>query len=155
LIVSQPKEIEAGIEEERKLKAVANALDLDFLKFDDLEVDLLEQEDEEFVELDIDFLDNDFLVDILEQLNKQLAVQMQSEFDKKSKSKTGKDEFGVILLDEDPQWVWKRTDESNNNIELRLDQEYGYNINVTQGDIEIIDYELGDSPTNQIRINQQ
>ena len=155
LIVSQPKEIEAGIEEEKKLKAVANALDLDFLKFDDLEVDLLEPEDEEFAELDIDFLDNDFLVDILEQLNKQLAVQMQSEFDKKSKTKTGKDEFGVILLDEDPQWVWKRTDESNNNIELRLDQEYGYVINVTQGDIEIIDYELGDSPTNQIRINQQ
>ena len=60
-----------------------------------------------------------------------------------------------ILLDEDPEWVWKRTDESGNNIELRLDQEYGYVINVTQGDIEIIDYELGDSPTNQIRINQQ
>ena len=154
LIVSQPKEIEAGIEEEKKLKAVANALDIDFLKFDDLEVDLLEPEDEEFAELDIDFLDNDFLVDILEQLNKQLAVQMQSEFDKKSKTKTGKDEFGVILLDEDPQWVWKRTDESNNNIELRLDQEYGYIINVTQGDIEIIDYELGDGD-NQIRINQQ
>ena len=33
---------------------------------------------------------------------------------------------------------------SNNNIVLRLDQENGYNINVTQGDIEIIDYELGD-----------
>ena len=155
LIVSQPKEIEAGIEEEKKLKAVANALDLDFLKFDDLEVDLLEVEEEEFTGLDVDFLDQDFLVDILDQLNKQLAVQMQSEFDKKSKTKTGKDEFGVILLDEDPQWVWKRTDESNNNIELRLDQEYGYVINVTQGDIEIIDYELGDSPTNQIRINQQ
>tara|TARA_B100000768_G_C11242553_1_gene360237 strand:+ start:373 stop:1479 length:1107 start_codon:yes stop_codon:yes gene_type:complete len=154
LIVSQPKQIEAGIEEEKKLKAVANALDLDFLKFDDLEVDLLEPEEEEFTGLDVDFLDNNFLVDILDQLNKQLIVQLKSEFDKKSKSKTGKDEFGIILLDEDPQWVWKRTDESN-NIELRLDQEYGYNINVTQGDIEIIDYELGDSPTNQIRINQQ
>ena len=155
LIVSQPKEIETAIEEE-KLKAVANALDLDFLKFDDLEVDLLEVEEEEFTGLDVDFLDQDFLVDILDQLNKQLAVQMQSEFDKnKNKKKTGQDEFGIILLDEDPQWVWKRTDESNNNIELRLDQEYGYNINVTQGDIEIIDYELGDSATNQIRINQQ
>ena len=155
LIVSQPKEIETAIEEE-KLKAVANALDLDFLKFDDLEVDLLEVEEEEFTGLDVDFLDQDFLVDILDQLNKQLAVQMQSEFDKnKNKKKTGQDEFGIILLDEDPQWVWKRTDESNNNIELRLDQEYGYNINVTQGDIEIIDYELGDSPTNQITINQQ
>ena len=32
---------------------------------------------------------------------------------------------------------------ANNNIVLRLDQENGYNINVTQGDIEIIDYELG------------
>ena len=157
LIVAQPKEIEDQVEEEKKLKQIANALDIDFLKFDDLEVDLLEAEEDDAVsQLDIDFLDQDFLVDILEQLNKQLALQIRSEFDKgKDKKKTGQDEFGVILLDEDPQWVWKRTDESGNNIELRLDQEYGYIINVTQGDIEIIDYELGDSPTNQIRINQQ
>ena len=154
LIVSQPKEIESAVEEE-KLKAVAGALDLDFLKFDDLEVDLLEVEEEEFTGLDVDFLDQDFLVDILDQLNKQLAVQMQSEFDKnKNKKKAGQDEFGIILLDEDPQWVWKRSDESNNNIELRLDQEYGYIINVTQGDFEIIDYELGEGD-NSIRINQQ
>lgn len=154
LIVSQPKEIETAVEEE-KLKAVANALDLDFLKFDDLEIDLLEVEEEEFTGLDVDFLDQDFLVDILDQLNKQLAVQMRSEFDKnKNKKKAGQDEFGIILLDEDPQWVWKRSDESNNNIELRLDQEYGYIINVTQGDFEIIDYELGDGD-NSIRINQQ
>ena len=157
LIVAQPKEIENQVEEEKKLRQIANALDIDFLKFDDLEVDLLEAEEDDAVsQLDIDFLDQDFLVDILEQLNKQLALQIRSEFDKgKDKKKTGQDEFGVILLDEDPQWVWKRTDESGNNIELRLDQEYGYIINVTQGDIEIIDYELGDSPTNQIRINQQ
>jgi len=157
LIVAQPKEIEDQVEEEKKLKQIANALDIDFLKFDDLDVDLLEtEEDDATSQLDIDFLDQDFLVDILAQLNKQLALQIRSEFDKgKDKKKTGQDEFGVILLDEDPQWVWKRTDESGNNIELRLDQEYGYIINVTQGDIEIIDYELGDSPTNQIRINQQ
>ena len=58
--------------------------------------------------------------------------------------KTGQDEFGVILLDEEPQWVWMRTDEAGNNIVLRLNQEDGYTINVTQGDTEIIDYELGD-----------
>ena len=156
LIVSQPQNLKDQIEDE-KFKETASALDLDFLKFDDLEVDLLEaEEDDATSQLDIDFLDQDFLVDILAQLNKQLALQIRSEFDKgKDKKKTGQDEFGVILLDEDPQWVWKRTDESGNNIELRLDQEYGYVINVTQGDIEIIDYELGDSPTNQIRINQQ
>lgn len=155
LIITPPKKLDEAIQEE-KFRATANALDLDFLKFDDLEVDLLEVEEDEYASaLDIDFLDQDFLVDILDQLNKQLALQMRSEFDKgKDKRKTGKDEFGVILLIEEPQWVWTRLDAAQNNIVLRLDMKYGYNINVTQGDTEIIDYELGDSPTNQIRIYQ-
>ena len=155
LIVSPPKKLDNAIEEQ-KLKEVANALDLDFLKFDDLEIDLLETEEDEYTSaLDIDFLDNDFLVDILDQLNKQLALQMRSEFDKnKDKKKSGKDEFGVILLLEDPQWVWTRLDAAQNNIVLRLDMENSYTINVTQGDQEIIDYELGDGGQNQIRIYQ-
>ena len=155
LVVSKPKEIEEQEEKEKRLKIVANALDIDFLKFDDLEVDLLEVEEDEFAgALDIDFLEQNFLKDILAELNKQLAVQMQSEFDKDKKKKAGQDEFGVILLDEDPQWVWMRSDESNNNIVLRLNQEDGYIINVIQGDTEIIDYELGDGD-NYITINQQ
>ncbi len=154
LVVSKPKEIEEQEEKEKRLKVVANALDIDFLKFDDLEVDLLEVEEDEFAgALDIDFLEQNFLKDILAELNKQLAVQMKSEFDKDKKKKAGQDEFGVILLDEEPQWVWMRTDESNNNIVLRLNQEDGYIINVTQGDTEIIDYELGDGD-NYIDIYQ-
>ena len=155
LVVNKPKEIEEQQEKENRLKAVANALDIDFLKFDDLEVDLLEVEEDEFAgALDIDFLEQNFLKDILAELHKQLAVQMQSEFDKDKKKKAGQDEFGVILLDEDPQWVWMRSDEANNNIVLRLNQEDGYIINVIQGDTEIIDYELGDGD-NYITINQQ
>jgi len=155
LIVSPPEKLDEAIEEQ-KLKEVANALDLDFLKFDDLEIDLLETEEDEYTSaLDIDFLDNDFLVDILDQLNKQLALQMRSEFDKnRDNKKSGKDEFGVILLLEDPQWVWTRLDAAQNNIVLRLDMENSYTINVTQGDQEIIDYELGDGGQNQIRIYQ-
>jgi hypothetical protein len=155
LIVSQPQNLKDQIEDE-KFKETASALDLDFLKFDDLDVDMLEVEEDEFASaLDIDFLDNDFLVDILDQLNKQLALQMRSEFDKnKDTKKAGKDEFGVILLLEDPQWVWTRLDAAQNNIVLRLDMENSYTINVTQGDTEIIDYELGDGGQNQIRINQ-
>jgi len=153
LIVTPPKKLQEAITEE-KAKSVANALDIDFLKFDDLEVDLLEVEEEEFAALDVDFLDVDFLKDILAELNKQLALQMRSEFDKgKDKRKSGKDEFGVILLDEEPQWVWMRTDESGNNIELRLSQENGYIINVIQGDMEITDYQLGDGD-NYITIYQ-
>ena len=155
LIVQKPPALADAIEQEEKLKAVANALDIDFLKFDDLEVDLLEtEEDESVTALEIDFLDQNFLVDILAQLNKQLAIQMRSEFDKKSKSKTGTDEFGVTLLDEEPEWVWMRSDEAGNNIVLRLNQENGYIINVTQGDMEIRDYELGEGD-NEIYINQR
>ena len=154
LVVSKPKEIEEQEAKEKRLKIVANALDIDFLKFDDLEVDLLEVEKDEFAgALDLDFLEQNFLKDILAELNKQLAIQMQSEFDKKKNKKTGQDEFGVILLDEEPQWVWMRTDEAGNNIVLRLNQEDGYTINVTQGDTEIIDYELGDGD-NVINIYQ-
>ena len=155
LIITPPKKLEEAIEEE-KFRATANALDLDFLKFDDLEVDMLEVEEDEYASaLDIDFLDQDFLVDILDQLNKQLALQMRSEFDKKKDvKKSGKDEFGVILLIEEPQWVWTRLDAAQNNIVLRLDMENSYTINVTQGDTQIIDYELGDGGQNQIRIYQ-
>ena len=156
LIVQKPAKLEEAIEQEERLKVVANALDLDFLKFDELEVDLLEtEEDEAVTALEIDFLDQNFLVDILEQLNKQLALQMRNEFDKvKDKRKTGTDEFGVTLLIEEPEWVWMRSDEAGNNIVLRLSQENGYNINVTQGDIEIRDYELGEGD-NEIYINQR
>jgi len=156
LIVQKPAKLENAIEQEAKLKVVANALDIDFLKFDDLEVDLLEtEEDEAATALEIDFLDQNFLLDILAQLNKQLALQMRNEFDKaKDKKKTGKDEFGVILLDEEPQWVWMRSDEAGNNIVLRLDQENGYTINVIQGDVEIMDYQLGEGD-NEIYINQR
>ena len=156
LIVQKPDKLETAIEQEAKLRVVANALDIDFLKFDDLEVDLLEtEEDESATALEIDFLDQNFLLDILAQLNKQLALQMRNEFDKgKDKKKSGKDEFGVILLDEEPQWVWMRSDEAGNNIELRLDQENGYTINVIQGDVEIMDYQLGEGD-NEIYINQR
>ena len=155
LIVQKPPKLEDAIEQEEKLKVVANALDLDFLKFDELDVDLLEtEEDEAVTALEIDFLDQNFLVDILAQLNKQLAIQMQSAFDKKKKSKTGTDEFGVTLLNEEPEWVWMRSDEAGNNIVLRLDQENGYVINVTQGDMEIRDYLLGEGD-NEIYINQR
>ena len=154
LVVSKPKEIEQQEEKEKRLRIVANALDIDFLQFDDLEVDLLEVEEDEFAgSLDIDFLEQNFLGDILAELNKQLAIKMKSEFDKDKKKKAGQDEFGVILLDEEPEWVWMRSDESNNNIVLRLNQENGYIINVTQGDTEIIDYELGDGD-NYINIYQ-
>jgi len=157
LIISKPAEIEK-MQKEEGLNEVADALDIDFLQFDDLEVDYLEEDESQFATgLDIDFLEQNFLADILEQINKELAKAMRSEFDKRSSVDgilLGKNpETGVIILDEDPQWVWAREDASGSYIELRLDKEYGYVLNIIQSEFEQYDFELG-GIENAITIQQ-
>jgi hypothetical protein len=147
LIISKPREIKEAIATE-ELNKVATALDIDFLKFEELEIDYLEIEEDEYVSmLDTDFLDQNFLGDILAQLNAQLALQMRSEFDKKKTSgdiKLGKDkDTGITILDEDPQWYWHREAASGSVVELRLEKENSYMMNIQQGDFELIDFELG------------
>ena len=157
LIISKPAEIEQ-MESEEGLNEVADALDIDFLQFDDLEVDYLEEDESQFkTGLEIDFLEQNFLADILAQINKELAKAMRSEFDKQ-KSVDGiilgkNPETGVIILDEDPQWVWAREDASGSYIELRLDKEYGYVLNIIQSEFEQYDFELG-GIENAITIQQ-
>ena len=157
LIVSKPAEIEQ-MQNQEGLNEVADALDIDFLEFNDLEVDYLEENESQFATgLDIDFLEQNFLADILAQINKELAKAMRSEFDKKKSVEgifLGKNpETGVIILDEDPQWVWSREDASGSFIELRLDKEYGYVLNIIQSEFEMYDFELG-GVENAITIQQ-
>ena len=160
LIIAKPKNLEDE-DYVKKIKAVADALDIDFLEIDDLDQDYLEEEEDLYVTgLDIDFLQQNFLADILKQINEELAEQMRNEFDKQEERKSiegitlGKDpETGVIILDESPQWVWIREDASGAYIELRLDQEYGYILNIIQGEFEMYDFELL-GQENQIDILQ-
>jgi hypothetical protein len=160
LIISKPKEIDDE-NYVKKIKAVADALDIDFLQIEDLDKDYLEEDEDLYVTgLDIDFLQQNFLADILKQINEELAREMRNEFDKQAERKSigdiklGKDpETGVIILDEDPQWVWIREDASGAYIELRLDKEYGYIINIIQGEFEMYDFELG-GQDNDINIEQ-
>ena len=160
LIISKPKEIDDE-NYVKKIKAVADALDIDFLQIEDLDKDYLEEDEDLYVTgLDIDFLQQNFLADILKQINEELAREMRNEFDKQAERKSigdiklGKDpETGVIILDEDPQWVWIREDASGAYIELRLDKEYGYIINIIQGEFEMYDFELL-GQDNQINILQ-
>ena len=160
LIIAKPKNLEDE-DYVKKIKAVADALDIDFLEIDDLDQDYLEEEEDLYVTgLDIDFLQQNFLADILKQINEELALQMRNEFDKQEERKSiegitlGKDpETGVIILDESPQWVWIREDASGAYIELRLDQEYGYILNIIQGEFEMYDFELL-GQDNEITIQQ-
>ena len=81
LIISQPREIEEAIRTE-EFQKTATALDVDLLKFNELEKSMedyikeLESEDERLNQLDRDFLAQNFLGNILDQLNLQLALQM-------------------------------------------------------------------------------
>ena len=160
LIIAKPKNLEDE-DYVKKIKAVADALDIDFLEIDDLDQDYLEEEEDLYVTgLDIDFLQQNFLADILKQINEELALQMRNEFDNQEERKSiegitlGKDpETGVIILDESPQWVWIREDASGAYIELRLDQEYGYILNIIQGEFEMYDFELL-GQVNEINILQ-
>ena len=106
-----------------------------------------EIEDEYVTMLDTDFLDQNFLADILEQLNRQLALQMRSEFDKKKGTydfTLGKDkDTGITILDQEPQWYWHREAASGSVVELLLEQENSYIMNIQMGDFELIDFELG------------
>ena len=148
MILSKPREI-AEAERTEELNKVATALDIDFLKFDDLNIDFLaEEEDTWKTALDIDFLAQNFLGNILDQLNLQLALQMRSQFEKQKKRRDGitlgKDaETGITILDEDPQWYWHREAASGSTIELRLEKDNSYMMNIQQGDFELIDFELG------------
>ena len=158
LIISKPTEIQEQQQAE-EYNEVANALDIDFLQFDDLEVDYLEEEEDTWATgLDIDFLEQNFLVDVLAQINKELAKQMANAGLNRKKVGTGdiplgKDpDTGITILDEDPQWVYSREGPSN-YFELRLDKEYGYIISFVQGDFESYDFELG-GQDNAIRIFQ-
>jgi len=151
LIISQPREI-AEAEREEEFQKTATALDVDLLAFDELDKSMedyikeLEEEDK-LEQLDRNFLDQNFLGNILDQLNIQLALQLGDKLDKK-KAKgdivLGTDkETGITILDEDPEWYWHREAASGSVVELRLEQAGSYIMNIQQGDFELIDFELG------------
>ena len=60
LIISKPKDLEDE-NYEKKIKTVADALDIDFLEIEDLNLDYLEEDENLYVtNLDIDFLQQNF-----------------------------------------------------------------------------------------------
>ena len=163
LIISQPREI-AEAEQEAEFQKTATALDVDLLAFDELDKSMedyiKELDDEDDVgQLDRDFLSQNFLGNILDQLNLQLALQLGDKLDKK-KAKgdivLGKDAVtGITILDEDPEWYWHREAPSGSVVELRLEQANSYIMNIQQGDFELLDFELGGTESEIIIYQSQ
>jgi hypothetical protein len=147
LILSPPSNLNRDEAVEEK-KAVADVLDIDFLEIDILNEDLLAtKDDDNFEELDIDYLAQDFLADVLDQINKVLAESFLSEltdvFVKKTQ-KVGQDELtGIIIIDQGTYWEFRRED-TTNFVRLKLSKSSEYVINLSQGDFVTRDYIVGD-----------
>src|SRR5210317_1142359 len=147
LILAPPKYDDENTNQSEAEKT-ADILGLDFLQIDVLNIDLLAQsEDQWFTELDIDYLAQDFLADVLDQINKVLAESFLSELTDvfvKKEQKTGQDETtGIIIVDEGTYWLFQR-ESSQNFVRLKLDKNSQYVINLEQDDFVTQDYIVGD-----------
>jgi len=77
LIVSPPKADERFVEETNNLSNSGAILDVDYLEFEELDVDYLAEDELSFDELDIDYLDVNFLEDLLEVIEELDALAVK------------------------------------------------------------------------------
>ena len=157
LIVSPPREID-DLEDEQSVRSVADILGLDFLEIDVLDQDLLAQDEQQWqTELDIDFLAGDFLGDVLAQLNKILAAEFLSELTDvfvKKQQQVGQLPGNIILLDQGSNWFFRR-EGSSSVVQLRLNKNYGYTLDLQQDDFTTRDFIIGEGAGNDINIIQK
>ena len=140
-------------EEEEERSRIANlidVLDLDFLEFDGLDVDLLALDETEtwYTELDYDPLALEFLFDALDQSNAELAALLKSEFeDIEAEEVFGyKADKNISILNADPDFVVIREDAAGNYIRLQLSQRYAYALDIDQNGSSIRNYSLALEP---------
>ena len=167
LILRKRKPIFEAEEEARlERKRLADFLDVNYLEFDGLDTDVLGESTNELwvTALDeSDYMLADLLYDMLDKLNIALGNLFKDFLDISNKKLLAEDtteygfdpETGIRLDFEDPTWIWTREDNGSDNfIRLRMNNAYGYSLNIQQGDFELYDYKLGESGANRIVITQ-
>jgi len=159
--------MEEEMEEFLRKKKLADFLGIDFLEFDGLDVDYLTETIEGIWVTALDetgYMLADLLYDMLDQLNLALAALFRDELGLQNRAMLREERniYGfdpttkVTLENQSPFWIWSRYDNNEGHFaQLRLHQDYGYVINIRQGDFEIFDYRLGDSTNNTIDIVQE
>jgi len=167
LILRKVKPIWEAEEEERiRRKKLAEFLDVDFLEFDGLDTDILGASTNDLwvTALDeTDYMLGDLLYDLLDKLNLALASLFKDLLDVSNAKLLKQDtniygfdaETGIRLDLVEPHWIWRREDNGGaGTIQIKMHNEYGYSLNIQQGDFELYDYRLGDSGNNVIDIIQ-
>ena len=147
LIIKPPKEKLLKIIKSSKI--TVNLLDIDFLEFRELDKNKLDEDELVFTELDINPLDVDLLMNVLDQL---IALTAQSEmvdgrtsgFNKATQVNTIRDGTRLDIIRE----------VGNSNIHLKLNADWGYKVNLTQGGIAVPEITTEDDIDNYITIYQ-
>jgi len=149
----------------KRTRKMFEFLDIDALEFDELDEDALVEsiKDIWITDLDhnVDYYLGELLVDMIDQLNLALAALFRDEL-KTQNSQFFEQQLGgydettrISLQIGNDDWVVQRTSvDVNNYLRLTLSQEYGYRINIQQGDEVVYDYLLG-AGNNTIDINQR
>jgi len=158
LIVSPPKTDERFGEEETTSNSGA-ILDVDYLEFEDLDVDYLAEDNLAFNELDIDYLDVNFLEDLLEVIEEldalaiaeQRGAQLFSEFDIQG-TLFGQDQTTQITTFGDAEKITLIRSVTQ-SVQLDLSGETSYNIIIEQ-DGKAYNIILNSGGQSTIRIRQ-
>jgi|TARA_B110000503_G_C7101753_1_gene394093 hypothetical protein len=162
LILRKPVELDEEDERAQKRKFV-DILNLDFLAVDGmLDEDQLVESIKDIWKTDLshdEYLLQDLMGDIFDQINTALARLLMDEFTKYDEVASRVDGFdqatGITYLEQDGKWLLSREDPKTlSYFRLKLDQRYGYSIDMFQGDFEYYDYRLGSSSNNVISITQ-
>lgn len=154
LIVRRKDPIDEATEKQYLQDRKTDILSFDFLEFDELEKDELVDSIRDIwvTELDkgADFYLREVLLNMIDELNKALLRGLQDELEIQNQEffrdrALGYDEETGFFIDfEDPMWHIRRQDVSvENTIDLYLNGNYGYKLNVEQGDEAVYDYLLG------------
>ena len=165
LIVRRVDPIEEAERVEAALQRETDFLAIDFLEFDALDEDVLKDDIKNIWVTELDkganYYLRELLVDMIDELNAALAELFKDELDKQNEQfmtvqQTGYDEKTGFLFDtEGDNYHIIREDASvENRIDLYLNNNYGYTINVEQGDEAVYDYRLGVG-SNVIDIQQR
>ena len=165
LIVRRTDPIEQAEQIQAQEGRETDFLAIDFLEFDGLDKDVLGDDIKDIwvTELDkgADYYLRELLVDMIDELNRALAELFRDELDKQNEQlmavqQSGYDEKTGFFFDvEGDRYHVTREDASvENRLDLYLHNNYGYTLNVEQGDEAVYDYRVGVG-SNTIDIKQK
>ena len=134
LIVNPPKE-DVNVTEKSVSSNSNNLLDVDYLEFEDLDIDYLASDDLEFTELDINYLDVNFLedlLDIIQDVNEldQTETLLQADLDLKGTTLGFDQETQINTFTTDNTITFIRALE--NTVRVDLDKSSAYTVILIQ-----------------------